>query len=311
MSRKSALVTALIAMSFLGLAACDEATGPGADGDATLSVQLTDAPSASVDSAWVKIDQITLQGSEGGVGLLDEPTGLIELTQLADSAMTLVDAESVPQGTYGQLRFHVASAALRTEGGAVYSLDGAASLLGMTATGELKCPSCQQTGIKVNMPGDGLELQTEARILVLDFDVKESFGHQAGGSGMWVMHPTITSSTVEASGTVVGSVSVESGVSFPTCDGESTSVADFVPRALHADTDSVIKSGDVKSDGSYEIHHLASGEYGIGYADSVIVATEDTLVYGASHSDTTVSVEAGMETTVDYSISSVSCVPSS
>lgn len=305
MIRKSTLVTALLALSFLGLAACDDATSPGQN--ATLSVQLTDAPSANVENAWVKIDQITLQGS-AEAELLDGPTGFIELTQLADSTETLVQNTAVPQGSYGQLRFHVNAAALETDGGTVHSLNGAADSLGLSADGQLNCPSCTQTGIKVNMPDGSLDLATEATILVLDFDVKESFGQEAGASGMWVMHPTISSSTVEASGTISGTVSAESGVSFPTCDGHESGVTDFVPQALAAGTDSVVKTGEVDSDGRYEITFLASGEYGVAFADSVVVATRDTLAYEATASQTSATVDAGSQTTVDYTISSVSCL---
>lgn len=303
MFRKTAVAAALIALPFLGLAACDDATGPGSD--ATLSVQLTDAPSASVDKAWVKIDQITLQGSNGGVDLLDESTGFIELTQLADSATTLVENEAVPQGSYGQLRFHVNAAALRTDGGEVYSLNGGADSVGETPTGDLTCPSCTETGIKVNTP-DGFRLETEAKILMLDFDVSESFGQQAGMSGMWVMHPTITSSTVQASGTIVGNVTTADGVSFPTCNGETRTVEDFVPRALAAGTDSVVKTGTVGSDGSYAIQFLMPDDYGMSYADTVVL-DPDSVFFTASPSTETATVESGLESTVDYTIEGVTC----
>jgi len=304
MFRKSVLLAVLVALPFLGLTACDDATSPGQN--APLTVQLTDAPSASVDSAWVRVDQITLQGTEGGVDLLDQPTEFIELTQLADSATTLVQSKAVPQGTYGQLRFHVTSAALQSDGGEIYSLNGGADSIGKTATGELKCPSCTQTGIKVNMPDGGLELQTEAEILMLDFVVSESFGQQAGASGMWVMHPTITSSTVEASGTVAGNVSLADGVSFPSCNGETRTVEDFVPRALAAGTDSVVKAGTVGSDGSYAIQYLAPADYEMSYADTVVL-DQDSVFFTATSSDTAVTVESGMETTVEYTIEGVSC----
>lgn len=308
MFRKTAAAAALIALPFMGLAACDDATGPG--DDATLSVQLTDAPSASVDSAWVKIDQITLQGTNGGVDLLDESTGFIELTQLADSATTLVQNEAVPQGTYGQLRFHVTSAAVQTDGGAIYSLNAAADSLGKTASGELQCPSCTQTGIKVNMPDGGLELQTEAKILMLDFDVSESFGQQAGMSGMWVMHPTITSSTVQASGTVSGTVAAADTVTFPSCNGETRTVEDFVPQALAAGTDSVVKTGTVGSDGSYAIQFLSPADYDMSYADTVVL-DPDSVFFAASPSTESVTVESGMESTVDYTIEGVTCLDGS
>ena len=303
MFRKTALTTVILALLLLGLAACEDATSP--EGSATLSVELTDAPSASVSQAWVKVDQITLQGTEGGVELLDEATGFIELTQLADRTETLVEDEVVPEGSYGQLRFHIAGAALETDAGDIYSLNGAARELDLSATGTLNCPSCTQTGIKVNTPED-FRLEAGARILVLDFDVSESFGQQAGRSGMWVMHPTITSSTIEASGTIAGTVEADSGVTFPSCNGTDRSVEDFVPQALAAGTDDVVKTGEVGSDGSYAIRFLESGDYDMSYADTLVL-DPDSLFFDASPSQETATVQSGGETTVDYAISSVTC----
>ncbi len=305
--RKTVLTAVTIMLPFLGLAACDDATGP--DGDASLSVQLTDAPSANVNRAWVKVEQLTLQGSEGGVNLLDQPTGFIQLTDLVDRTETLVQDEPIPPNTYGQLRFIIAGAAVETDEGEVYSYNGAASEIeGITRDGELQCPSCGQTGIKVNMPEGGLQLETEAKILVLDFDVSESFGQQAGMSGMWVMNPLITSSTVEASGTIAGTVSTGSNVSLPTCAGTSGSVADFVPRALEAGTENVVKSGSVSSDGSYQIQFLEPADYDMGYSDTTTVSQDSAFVFDASPSVMTATVQSGAETTVDYTINSADCV---
>ncbi len=303
MFRKAVLTTAVAALPFLGLAACSDSTAP--DGSATLSVELTDAPSASVNRAWVKVDQLTLQGTEGGVDLLDEPTGYIQLTELVDRTETLVENEVVPEGSYGQLRFHIAGAALETEGGDVYSLSGGADSVGLAADGDLNCPSCEETGIKVNTP-EGFRLETGARILVLDFDVSESFGQQAGGSGMWVMHPTITSSDIEASGTIVGTVEADSGVEFPTCSETERSAEDFVPRALAAGTDSVVKTGTVGSDGGYEIRFLSPADYDMSHADTVVL-DPDSLFFTASPSQESATVESGAETTVDYTITEVTC----
>jgi len=44
----------------------------------------------------------------------------------------------------------------------------------------------------VSMPG-GLVFDGAAQTLVVDFDVAESFGHEAGQSAKWVMHPSLKS----------------------------------------------------------------------------------------------------------------------
>lgn len=43
-----------------------------------------------------------------------------------------------------------------------------------------QCPGCGETGIDLNMAQGGLQLETETRSPVLDFEVSESFGQQAG-----------------------------------------------------------------------------------------------------------------------------------
>jgi len=302
-----ALVVALtVPLLALGLAACGGSeTGP--DGTTRLSIQLTDEASTSVSRAWVKVDQLTLHGpDEARVDLLDGPTGYIELTELAGRTRGLVSGRSVPSGEYEQLRFYVTSAALETEAGGVYSLNGGADAVGVAANGELRCPSCEQTGIKVVTPDSSLVLETESRILVLDFDVTESFGHQPGEEDTWIMRPVITSSTIGFSGSITGTVATDSGVSFPSCNGGDRSLQDFVPRVHAAGTDSVVKTGDVGSGGSYVIAYVPPGDYGMSYADTLIL-DPDSLFITASPSSASVTVESGVETTVDYSVSEVSC----
>ncbi|MFO8175236.1 MAG: DUF4382 domain-containing protein [Longimicrobiales bacterium] len=67
----------------LALVACESGDDPMdlQDGEARLSVYLTDAP-GDVEAVWVDIEEITLQGEDGPVVLLNESTGLIELTDL-------------------------------------------------------------------------------------------------------------------------------------------------------------------------------------------------------------------------------------
>jgi hypothetical protein len=176
-----------------GLAACRDVGGT----DTTpLTIVLTDAP-GDVLEAVVTIREIYLQGgidstdTAGRVTLLSEPV-TTDLLTLAGSFATLVDALEVPSGTYGQLRFVLDGAYLRVEDGAgeaVYATPGYAEAPAQV-DGELKCPSCSQSGLKVSMPG-GISLSGAAQTLVVDFDVAESFGHEAGQSGKWVMHPSL------------------------------------------------------------------------------------------------------------------------
>ncbi len=301
---------ALTAVLAVGLGACDGDVSSADSG--SLSLQLTDAPAGDLDSAWVDIGTIALQGEgedeEGEVVLVENPEGprdgFFELTSLAGTTADLVSDVSVPAGSYGQLRIVIEAAALRTDDGDVFSFNGAADALGLTRTGRLQAPSIPQTGIKVNL--DGFTLESEAKILVLDFDVSESFGREAGQSNMWVMRPTITSSELEASGSIGGTVGTAEGVSVPECGGDARDVSAFVPVVLDPASGDTLKSGDVDGDGSYAIDFLEPADYDLGHAPEVTFDGEK-LVFEADVSPQQVTVDTGSEETADYTITSAAC----
>jgi hypothetical protein len=185
----------VLILCMCGLAACEDATG----NDTTpVTVLLTDAP-GDVLQAWVTISEIYLQGDDtdpasggGRVTLLSDPFEA-DLMTLAGDFAVMVDGFEVPSGTYGQLRFVVDGGYLVVDDGGdglVYATPGYALPDGMVADGVLMCPSCSQSGLKVSMPG-GLVLDGTAATLAVDFDVAESYGHEAGQSGKWVMHPSL------------------------------------------------------------------------------------------------------------------------
>jgi len=304
-----------VAAGALALGACSQGvTGPA--GSARLSLLLKDAP-GDVTHAWVDVKEVYLQGSvsdttasdSGKVVLLDKETGLIDLTQLADSARKLADQVTVPAGTYSQLRLVIGGAVVQTSTG-IYSLGGAVppGTDATAITGDLRCPSCQQSGLKVNLPDGSLDLQTGSRILVLDFDVTQSFGHIAGQSGMWVMHPVIRTSTVEASGSIAGKVTLADSVTMPSCGGADRSIQDFIPTATATlDTSSVTEQGAVQSDGSYSIDYLAPAAWAMGYRQAIGYDGGDTLRFTATADPDTVAVTAGATASSDFTVTSAEC----
>lgn len=302
MFRKLISMTAGVALATFGLVACDGGTSP--DGQSTLSVQLTDQPSADLAEAWVEITKIDLQGTAGGFTLYDGPPVQLDLLTLANEAEPLVVDKAIPSGSYAQLRLFVGAAHAVTTEGETYSSDGS---MPPTQSGQpdgvLECPSCGETGIKVNLPEGGLQLQNESKILMLDFDARESYGRKAGESGVWVLNPLITSSELEASGSVEGTVTAD--VTIPACGSLTGSVEHFVPELL--DGTDVVASGDVESDGSYLINFLdAPKTYGVGFA--VTVDASDTKQYRFdATSPSSVDVESGTTHTVDYTITSAAC----
>ncbi len=225
----------------------DPALDPEAppDGRTTLSVYLTDAP-GEVANVWVSVEDVVLVGGEGGpISLLEEPTGLVNLLDLQDDVMLLVEETEVPEGRYSQVRFVIGGGVLETVGGQVYVQGGAEHPDGLEATGTLHCPSCAQTGIKVTFPG-GIDLHEGANGILLDFDVAQSFGRQAGQSGRWVMRPLIKGVVAlpeeiedgELGASILGTVVLDLGVDgnedpiqLPVCAGQEITLEDFVPRA--------------------------------------------------------------------------------
>lgn len=179
--------------------ACDGVTSPRGTGELTLL--LTDAP-GDVLSAVVTIDQIYLQPSEDSdaqrIILRDEDV-ITDLLTLADSTASLIEGVEIPEGAYGQLRFVISGAYIAVEGETADDTlyyastpDYAALPEGVTVDGVLIMPSLAQTGIKVNLPNDAIVIAEDGVVvLVVDFDVAQSFGQAAGMSGNWVMTPVL------------------------------------------------------------------------------------------------------------------------
>ena len=196
--RRPALVLTIAAVA--ALLGCD---GQSPSGTTSLSVMLKDAP-GDVQHAVVTISEVDLVGS-GGVRVLSQTPTTVDLLTLAASATTLVQGVEVPSGTYSQLRFKITGACLAVDdgngGSDVYATTGYdGTLCGAAEAQTLKAPSFAQSGLKVTMSGDALQLTGPEKIVLVDFDVTQSFGHEANG---WVMHPVVTGGSLDTE-TAVG-----------------------------------------------------------------------------------------------------------
>jgi len=313
--------TALVLAAAVGLGACGDSTGVGTT---QMSVRLTDAAaSGDLLEAWVQIDSVWLQGNVSGnqgshVTLLDSPTELVKISSLDSTTRSLVSDVTVPSGTYAQLRIFVSQGIAVAENSngdlTAYTLGGATlpaeSDYSPTASGQLVCPSCAQSGFKVNLPGGSVKLEGTQKILVLDFDVAQSYGHDAAASDQWVLHPVMSATDFEASGGISGTVTLDQSQlsALPECPtGTSRSVEDFIPTATRASDETSVSSGSVSSDGSYTIDFLAPDSYMMGFEDSVAF-DNDTLVFDATPSQDQVTLATGDTATVDYSITAASCL---
>jgi hypothetical protein len=293
-------------LAVVALAACDG----GTDSETSrVTIRLHDAP-GDLEEAWVKVDEIYLQGTSaadstsGRQVLLSTPTGWINLTDLTGSAFhTLVSGVTVPAGSYTQLRFVVCDAYVVTREGDVYATQGSDLPAGVTADGQLRVPSGCQSGFKVKLPGGAVALENDAEILSVDFDVSQSFGHQAGNSGAWVMHPVMTATDIEFSGGISGTVSTAANVTLPTCGGGATTVTLFAPLAI-AGADSI--SGAVAASGAYSMS-VVPGTYTMSYTPIYTFTNGDSLTVAATPAPATATVASGGNTVVNYSITSATC----
>ena len=256
------------------------------------------------------MDRIYLQGTSpadstsGRVDLLTTQTGGLNLTQLTGSNFaTVVSGVQVPAGSYTQLRFVVCQAYVVTQTGAVYATSGASLPAGVTATGSLQVPSGCSSGLKVKLPGGAVSLESGAQILSVDFDVSQSFGHVAGQSGKWVMHPVLTATALTFAATISGTVSLATGITLPACGGGAVAITQFVPRAVTG-VDSI--SGAVQPAGTYSMT-VAPGTYTMTYAPAYSFTNGDSLLVAATPSAPSVTVASAANATVDYSITSATC----
>ena len=188
------------ASAALLISACGDSSGPGGDGSTRLSVHLTDAP-GDVVAAVVTVDQVYLQGGpDGRVDLLTEPF-TVDLVDLADATTTIVADAGIDAATYGELRFVISGGYVEVDDGnggtGIYASSATYEGLpsGAVVAGELQMPSLGQSGLKVKFDAP-LVFEGDVDLLV-DFDVAQSFGHAAGQSGKWVMHPVITGARLE------------------------------------------------------------------------------------------------------------------
>jgi len=291
----------------LALGACSD--GTGSNGARTVTIRLHDAP-GDLKEAWVKVDQVYLQGTtpadsvSGKVVLLNTQSGWLNLASLTGGNFaTLVNNAQVPAGSYSQLRFVVCEAYVVTRDNQVYATQGATLPAGVTSTGTLQVPSGCQSGLKVKLPGGSVDLAEASQILSVDFDVSQSFGHVAGQSGKWVMHPVMTATAIGFSGNIAGNVALGTGITLPTCGGSAVALSTFSPIAVSG-ADSV--SATVSAAGAYSMA-VVPGTYTMTYAPVYSFTNGDSLTVAAAPAPATATVAGGATSTVNYTISSATC----
>lgn len=234
--RHSVTAAALTAAALLPLGGCSDVT---TQGTSTMSVLLTDAPGDFV-KAVVTISEIDLVGASDSdrVVLMNTPV-TTDLLTLANNTQSLVENAVVPAGRFTQLRFVITGAYVEIE-----NSDGTTSIYasspsyeglpaGATVAGQLIMPSYAQTGLKVSLPNGGVSTSGGQQVVLVDFNVSDSFGQDAG-TGQWVMRPAIKASDFQLTGSALIAVSLDSGVTLPVVNGTQVTLADFSAQVTDA-----------------------------------------------------------------------------
>ena len=262
-------IPSLVALAALSAGCAERAVEPGSHPSepATLTIRLVDAP-GDVQAAVVTIAEVYLQGTGGRTVLRSTPY-TVDLVPLATTSTVLLEDVSVAAGTYSELRFVITGAYV-----AVEQADGSTRIFatapdyaglpaGTVANGDLQLPSFATSGLKVQLSDGGLAVPASGAVsLVVDFDVAQSFGHQAGNSGKWVMHPVITATGATLGTMLTVTLALGSGVALPA----GVSLGDFrATLAAGSTPDQVLASTAFSSDagGTYRaaLGFVAPGAY--------------------------------------------------
>jgi hypothetical protein len=200
----------------------------------------------------------------------------------------LLDGVEVPQGTYGELRFVVTGGYLEieSEGGSeifASSPNYEGLPAGATVNGVLQMPSLGSSGLKVDFD-ESIEISGEDQTLLVDFDVSQSFGHEAGNSGRWIMHPVVKGASVSEAATVTVTLGLATGTVLPA----GVLLSQFKAKVGSEE----LAFTDANSDGTFEavFQFLLPGSYsvtligpaGLNIATSPVLPVELDLEAGAS-----------------------------
>lgn len=297
-----------VAVGVLILVACDSGTGPS--GKTTLTIRLTDAP-GELAAAWVKVEKVALLPDSGAaVTMVPESPEWINLLTLTGGESQDLVTDTVPAGDFHQVRLYACQMYVVTESGEVIATPGAALPESVTAstTERLHLASECQSGFKVNIPNDTLQLTPGAKqTLVIDFDAARSFVHQAGQSGQWLVTPVLNGMLAPAASSISGTVTPPQGLTFIKCGGDSLTAATilthFVPTATKGDS---VRAGITTAAGIYKIGNVLPGTWTMGVAP-VGFASGDSIFFTAAATPPAVNVLLGATATSNYAVSAVTC----
>ncbi len=298
-AKLGALVCALALFSACGDDDIGGPPDPGEGGVANLTLRLTDAP-GDIQSAVVTITEISLQGGGNGAVVVSDDPITVDLVDLADTTATIVDAAEIPAGTYQELRFVISGGFLIVEADAGGTMVFASSPAfeglppGTVPDGDLVMPSLGQSGLKVSF--DSPLVITGTTDLLIDFDVAQSFGKEAGNSGRWVMNPVVRGGQTAEAGRITVSATKADTVTFPSVNGTPVTLANFQVR-VGGETKPLVDDGAGNFRASFGF--LIPGSHAVSLIPpaGVVITTDVTM-------PAQVDLAAGGTVTVAFTITS-------
>ena len=267
----------LLSLIGLLLGGCAGLTDDAA-GTNEVTVLLTDAPAAEATHLWVtfaRVDLVPTEATGGGViNVYDGDPVTTDILALTNGTTEeLGQAVEVPDGTYGQVRFIVESAALQFCDDA----DPAAC-----EDFDVFVPSGAQTGIKVNVEPPLILADGANQTLIVDFDVERAVVETPPGSGNYLLKPTALRAISEA-GAIAGSV--VDGVGSPLEDVR----IEVYPAGADPIEDNLVVATSSEKDGTFAFIALLAGTYDLafeldgfpsGSVEDVEVVVDETAVVG-------------------------------
>lgn len=278
----------------------------------TLTLRLTDAP-GDLAHAWVDITGITLEGEDDDGEMISTvvfagSTGDIDLLTLDGVTTDVVLNVAMTAGSYNRMRVDFGNVVLETLDGLVVALAGSSHPSGTPVDIEMECSSCNLGNPNVKLPSPSVDIESGAKTFVLDFDVNQSFGRWPGDPSRWFFRPAIYAVDESAYGSISGTVTLDTGVSLPTCGGQAFTLESFTILAF--DAADAARSGRTMANGSYRIDYVVPGRYGMRF-DSVVDFETQELTLNAVNPGSgfpiQVVVEAGATATMDYLINFAQC----
>lgn len=290
----------------LALGGCSDSSSP--NGTTQLSVRLKDAP-GDFKAAVVTISQIYLQGN-GKIVLRDTPV-TVDLLTLAQTTASLVDNATVPSASYSELRFVISGAYVEVDNGdgtsSIYASSPTYSGLpaGATVAGTLQMPSLAQSGLKVDF-GGAVSVDGTQKIVVVDFDVSQSFGHDAGQADKWVLHPVIKGADMTLTGSVHTTVQLGSNVTLPSVQvgGHLVTMADLSAKLTNtADNTSTTVALTNAGNGVFaaDFQYVLPGAYSL----SLVLPTGLTTVTTTPATPQPVTVTSGQQASAAFTVTAI------